>query len=543
MKAQKLIVTMAFPLALAGLSVHGQQFGPQSSFVEFVQSTPSCIPPKCPEPTVTYQPPYPELGQYSVAGACAPIHSALSARVVLRDDETLRSALMRLQELSITKEINGVIEVPWGADTVQCDSLRIRKSDAALRQLTIRGVTGPDRQQPRFYCRSAEPKYHLGGTIPARYVAPSFFRMAVDTGHPEIAFENLHIDGYGGALKLGNSGDYVVRNSYLHHGPDNGIASANIERLQDSGADSSASFTLQLCGSEISHYGQSNSKHNLYLHRALGGGRDNPLWMAQGAVNSWSEVLVVDSLIHSPGWGSAFKSIANKNILVRNKFFSELETDPGYPNSERFSAQMLIDVPACSENIIRGNELHGLKTTKHAGGVALLGLRNRRTAIRGCDIPTAWESGRLAEDAAPSKVDGAVHQDKYWRDLGGAVLFTTSVEGNYFEVKGAYAHLQTAVEVAGTYPVYEGSMKQSCWLPTTKSWYERSRVYLKDNHYAGFRDFEKIFRIAPRNHSLLCQNSFQPPGPGPVTTLEKLIDMGSGETYHYQGSNRSMQAR
>jgi hypothetical protein len=123
------------------------------------------------------------------------------------------------------------------------------------------------------------------------------------------------------------------------------------------------------------------------------------------------------------------------------------------------------------------------------------------------------------------------------------VLFTTSVEGNYFEVKGAYAHLQTAVEVAGTYPVYEGSMKQSCLLPTTKSWYERSRVYLKDNHYAGFRGFERIFRIAPRNHSLLCQNSFQPPGPGPVTTLEKLIDMGSGETYHYQGSNRSMQAR
>jgi hypothetical protein len=26
-------------------------------------------------------------------------------------------------------------------------------------------------------------------------------------------------------------------------------------------------------------------------------------------------------------------------------------------------------------------------------------------------------------------------------------------------------------------------------------------------------------------------------------TLEKLIDMGSGETYHYQGSNRSMQER
>jgi hypothetical protein len=212
--------------------------------------------------------------------------------VVLRDDETLRSALKRPQELSITNEINGVIEVPWSADTVQCDSLRIRKGDAALRRLTIQGVTGPDRQQPRFYCRSAESKYSLGGTIPAQYVAPSFFRMAVDKDHPEIMFENLHIDGYGGALKLGNSGAYVVRNSYLHHVPDNGIAAANIERLQDSGVDSSASFILQLCGSEISHYGQGNSKHNLYLHRALGGGGDNPLWMAQGAVNSWLGVSV-----------------------------------------------------------------------------------------------------------------------------------------------------------------------------------------------------------------------------------------------------------
>lgn len=536
MGAQRIILAIALILAPTGLSVNREEMGAVPEYSENGQQVLSCSPPHCPEPRVSYRPDYPELGQYSLTQMCAAVHTASSLRITLRNTETLESAVRRLHELSGSDKINGVIEIPWNVDTVQCDSLRIMKSDTQLSSLTIKGVPGPAGEQPRFYCRSAQAKYDLGGTIPRHSVTPYFFRMALDTQWHQVMFENLHIDGYGGALKLGNSGHYVVRNSYMHHGPDNGVASANLEYVQDRGGDTDIGFSLQVCGSEISHYGQDNSKHNFYVHRALGGGGENPLWMALGAANSWSEVAVVDSVIHSPGWGSAFKSIANRNVIVGNKFFSELTTDTSYPVSERFSAQMLIDVPSCSTNIIRNNSLHGVKNTRRAGGATMLGLRNRRTAMRGCDIPMAWHWESFGDASVPTKIDGPAHDDDWWRNLNGGVLFSTSIEDNVFEVEGIYSHLQTAIEFAGTYPVYEGFMKQSCLLPTPESWYERSRVYLKDNVYAGFSDSSKIFRVAARKHSILCQDQSQPTGPGPVKKLESVIGMGLGEIYHYQQS-------
>ena len=100
----------------------------------------------------------------------------------------------------------------------------------------------------------------------------------------------------------------------------------------------------------------------------------------------------------------------------------------------------------------------------------------------------------------------------------------------------APAQRQTAIEIAGTYPVYEGLMQQSCLLPTPDSWYERARVSLTNNRYTGFSSFEKIFRISARNHSILCRDQPRPIGPGAVKKLEKHIDMGPGEIYHYQRS-------
>lgn len=490
---------------------------------------PSCIVGGCPEPALTYSPSYPPLGQYSVPQMCEAIHSESAPTVTLFDGETLHSAAQRLAVISPT---GGVLAVPYNADTVQCDSLKLNKKLHFSGGLTLKGLPGPNGEQPRFYCRSDDERYGLGGTIPADQVATAFLIAA--QLHHTLLIENIHVDGYKSALKLGTKGTHVVRNSWFHHGPHNGISSGNTGgpgKDPYRGIEDTNRFSLQACGLEVSHYGQGNHTHNFYMHRGLGGGGENPYWLAEGSYNSWSEVTLIDSLVHSPGWASAYKSIANKNNIHNNRFYSTLKTDPSFSMKGKH-AQMLIDVPSCSQNTITGNELHNFKPSANAGGSAIVGLRGRRTAMRGCDIPLVWLPYATKDVRVPTakNPNAAIHTAQWWTAQEDTIWFPTIFENNLVTVSGKYAMRQTAIEIYGTYWIYEGPKKVGCFLETPETWYERSRLYANKNTYVGFKDREHIYATVARKHNKNCLNQPQPKGPGPSSDLYQA---GPLEVYQY----------
>ena len=71
----------------------------------------------------------------------------------------------------------GIINVPWYADTVQCDKLWARNRRVMETGVTIRGLAGPGGQQPRFYCR----RDVRDGTIPKEHKA-SFLSIGAAPG-------------------------------------------------------------------------------------------------------------------------------------------------------------------------------------------------------------------------------------------------------------------------------------------------------------------------------------------------------------------------
>lgn len=493
------------------------------------QSTPlseDCQVPDCPVPTLSYTPSYPTIGEYSVDGVCAAIHDHSATVVTLGKGERLASAVERLKSSS---PAGGVIAIPWDSPT-QCDSLRLHKTYFSG-GITLRGISGPNGQQPRFYCRSSDPRRKLGGTIPRDQVPRSFLSVS-GSNHHTVLIENIHVDGYKGAIKFANKGTNVIRNSWFHHGGHNGISSGNTggpSKNPYKGIEQRNRFSLEMCGSEISHYGQANHTHNFYMHRGLGGGGENPDWMAMGAYDSWSEVTLVDNLCHSPGWASCFKSIANKNNIYNNKFYSELVTDPSFIGKGK-QAQMLIDIPSCSHNIITGNELHNFKPTKRAGGSAIIGFRGRRTAMRGCEVPLVWTPYKNKSSPIPQArfPDSPIHTEAWWKEQKGKIVFPTVLSNNKITVSGEFAHRQSAIHIWGTYWLYEGPKKVNCFLETPTNWYERSRLYASDNTYIGFKDKASIYVVKARRHNEKCLNQPAPKGPGPSADL---FEIGEGEIY------------
>lgn len=442
---------------------------------------------------------------YSIAGACDAIHDQASATVTLEPGELMQNAMERLRQLSPD---GGVIEIPEGT-TTQCDSLTLKEDHYFKDGLTLRGVGSP-----RFYCRSDFAKYKLGGTVPHEEVESHF--LSASGAHHNVLIEGIEVDGYKSAIKYGDRGEYIIRNSWLHHGPGSGVSSGNTGGSGKNpyrGIEDPSRFSLEVCGSEVSHYGQGNHTHNFYMHRALGGGPGGD------GFDTWSAVLLVDNVIHSPGWASAYKSIANENVIINNTFFSHL-----YGGS-RFHAQMLVDIPSCSRNMIKGNRFFSSKPSKNAGGSAILGLRGRRTAMRGCEVPLAWHPYTNKNSPVPLAKDpnDPVHTEQWWTEQNGRIWFPAIIEDNVFTVSGTYRHRQTAIEISGTYWVYEGPKKVSCFLPTPNNWYERSRLYSSGNTFTGFKK-GKIYKTILRKHNKNCVNQPQPPGPGPSNDLYEVVN-------------------
>ena len=443
-----------------------------------------------PVPPVTYQPSLPPVGKYSVAGICEPIHESTAPSITLNDGESLASAYARLQSASNNQ--GGVINIPWNVRLNQCDSLRVARKRIMSGGVTIRGLPGPNGEQPRFYCRTEK----RDGTVPHSEVAGRFMSFG-DTrkdgkGSPanqRVLVENLHVDGYKTAFNLPKSGHIILRNNYVHHQFGNAVVYSNLEWP--------ARLTLEICGNEVAHAGYGNALHGFYLHRGL-----HP--------ESSAEIALVDNLCHSTPYSSCFKSIANKHVVKGNRFYQSLDTDPSY--EKRYSS-MLLDIAACADNLIEDNEFHGHKPEANKFGDILIGIRNRKKIVKGCDRPP-YDSSQF-------------NDPDYWSSLGGAKVFPTIIKRNSFTAGPDFGERLFAITAMGTFPNEElRGFGPAKLLEPPPGWYERSRVYVSENTYTGFAA-DHLYRSLPPGH---C--SVEKCGPPPAREPDSdLIEVGKGETY------------
>jgi hypothetical protein len=478
---------------------------------------PECLPPgQVDWPAITYSPTFPTLGTYSVAGACPTVEDVADAKVTLLDNELLQVAYERLRVLAPTG--GGILEIPWDVDINTCDTLRINENKMLAGPLTIQGTVGPAGQIPRFYCRSDT----RDGTVERQSVAGEFFAfLGEHDDTTPVVFEQIHVDGYKKAVMGPRKGHLIVRNNYLHHGLSDGIAHSNNET-------GSGGLELEICGNEISHFGQGNTIHNSYVHRSLGGrGGDTNLDGIPGGGptgvhnESWNSLMYVDNLCHSSPFSHCLKSTANENHVEGNTFWGTLVTDASY--TERIGST-LVDLIACAKNDIINNDFHSYKPEAGKYGDQVIGIRNRRTAVRGCDIPSAWEPYTIP----PAAIPGPVHTDAYWTALGGAIQFPTTIEDNNFYIDGEYGWRYYAITMYGTYWNHETTLgSPSCWLASPLTWYERARVYADNNTYWNY-DAAYLYRNMPPGHNYYDHCPVESPaGPGPDNDM---IEAGVGET-------------
>ena len=442
-----------------------------------------------PVPPVNYRPRLPPLGTYSVPGVCQSVHDERAPQVTLEDGETLQAAYKRLK--AIDPKSGGIINVPWNVKINQCDNLRVGRRWIMSGGVTIRGILGPNGEQPHFYCRREERQ----GTIPKKHGRGKFLQFTEARGkdgakkaaNQQVVIENLHIDGYNTAISPPRSGRFIIRNNYIHHQLSNAIVMSDLDEPWQ--------FTIEICGNEVAHAGRGNSEHGFYIHRGL-----HP--------ESSVDVVLVDNLIHSTPFSSGFKSIANKHTIKGNRFYQSLDTDPNY---EKQYSSMLIDVPACAENVIEGNEFHAHKPKADSFGDILIGIRNRKS-IRGCDRPP-YDSEKFNDPG-------------YWASLKGEKIFRTIIRDNKFRAgSGAYDKKLYAVTAMGTFPNKPlRTFGPAVLLEPPPGWYERSRVYVSNNEYWGFAE-DRLYRESPPSH---CEKPKCGRAPSRKPDGD-LIEVGGGE--------------
>ena len=356
------------------------------------------------------------------------------------------------------------------------------------------------------------------GTIPKADVQGFFIQVSASAGRPDpvMLVERIHSDGYKTAITMPVRGKVVLRNNYLHHGPSDGLVFGNNELGE-------GTLDAEICGNEISHFGQGNTIHNSYLHRSLGGAGDNP---DLDGNSSYTKVTYIDNLCHSASHAHCYKSIANENVIMYNEFYEQLDTDPSY--TKKYSTT-LIDVAACALNNIQHNYIERVKPSATSGGDQMIGLRGRRTKVRGCDMPQMYGT-----DSPPTRIEGPWHTNAYWNDLNGRIVFPQIIEHNTFHVKGEFADRLYATTHFGTYPVFEtGLGGDTCYLETPSAWYERAVALVDNNNYTNMQQ-DRWYRVMLAGHGGRghCEKipgyETPPPGPGPGPA-EDMFQPGSGE--------------
>jgi hypothetical protein len=476
---------------------------------------------------VQYQPTFPPLGQYSVAGVCEAFDYA--ATVTLQDGEALNDAFDRLAAKGMA---TGAILIPWDVDTLQCDQIRPSLNDA-IHTLGLLGQPGPNGEQPRFYCRRSD----FDGTIVKGKGFAGYFAQ-VRNGRQEVGgkeqrvnflMENIHVDGYAQWVYMPTALNIRMRNNYMHHATNDGITTPSISFYDDE----KDGIDFQACGNEISHAGNGNASHCLYLHRS-----------ERASFGTTIDVKFVDNVIHSCNYSSAFKSIANTNLVAGNQFYKRLETDPSYTPK---GTQMMVDIPTCSQGLEISNNLFHYNRVD-AGwmpGNSMIGLRNRAN-MYGCDIPQPpylKENVKLPDGTKVQCYRDPLHpacaiptsefwNDSYWSANAPDNVIPAYIKNNRFEVPAdAYkGDVAVAVESWGSFPYFKPSMNnKSCVLPRPDGWYERTMAYLTGNTYVGMN----------REYAVLESPMFTESGTdscgvdyvGNPESNWDLITQGAGETY------------
>jgi hypothetical protein len=453
--------------------------------------------PECPRATVTYKPTFPPLGDYSVPGVCEAIHDESATQVTLQEGELLKDALLRMRaDPTYDSNVGGIINLPWDVKIQECDFLDYNYNLPDQGGITVRGIPGPKGELPRLYCRYDSQD---NGTIPqgARATVALQFQLGkVLTTGSKALVENVHVDGYNRGINCGMK-HCVLRNVYVHHSIDNGIASGDFhDRFEDT--------TFEVCGIEASHNGRSD-RHNFYMHR------NNTLGFK-------STFTLVDSKSHSCNGCSSVKSIANENYILNNHIQTTRVTDPSFP--EKRSVKLL-DIIMCAQNQVSGNTFDAYKPTTK-GGVDVLAFRNRRN-IFGCDEPEpAWEG---AYDNPTKILDAVTNDPAWWTAQNGAIQFRTDFFNNRVNVTGQYADQWYAIQAMGTYPnrVWVQLKNPTCLLEAPATWYERSKIYVSNNTYTG--NWAGLYENRPPYHwSDYCPPLPSGPGPG-----DDMFVIGDGE--------------
>ena len=414
-------------------------------------------------------------GPFRIKGACDYQTDPSWPEFTMEHGETLNTFVMRA---SASSPRGLILNIPaGGVEDRVCQRARMKKRNRPD-HVVVRGIPDEEGNLPRLYCRSSK----RDGNIPNNKVVSTPFALS---GSKTTVFDSLHIDGYKRSLYL-NSGSQraVIKSSYLHHAMEDGILWSNQKSP-------GSTLSVEICGSEVAHSGRGNVKHNIYGHRGLNG--------------SQVKLTIVDSLFHSPNSSSNIKSIANTNVLVGNRILSQLDTDPSF---KRRWASMNVDIASCAQNVIEDNEITYWR--RHNIGKYNIGLRNRATAIKGCDVPP-YDSDRF-------------NDPEYWASTEDR--FITRIQRNVFRAEPEETHgLRSTPEAVyairswGTWPRQSVTLGKQGLLqpPTDKNgsliWKERHVVVVDNNRYIGF-DRNKIYSSATVGH---CEQSR--PGCWPIPSI------------------------
>ena len=440
----------------------------------------NCVP-NCAEPVEDYIPNLPTLGSYASApaGICTELpHEVGVAEVTLASGETLNNAFDRLKVIDQGDGTydGGVINVPYETDTVQCDTFYANVGalapDDGTYKLSIKGTPDPlTGRLPRFYCRDIG----RDGTISSAENAGTFYTPGAPNTR-QLLVENIEIDGYKKHFAVGNGGRLVLRNMYMHHAFGDGVAFSNAY-IGDS------DFSVEVCGGEHAFSGRDNVQHQFYIHRGVASGQSGTREV---------RAHFYDNKIHSCGYSSCIKSIANENYVKGNWIKMSANPDGAETDSTftRQYSQIAVDWAVCSTTEIIDNTIIGYKPSASATGDFLIAGRNRAKIVNGCDTPSYYTYTTDVTSDGPYDTDAPnpdFFDDAFWTGLGGAKTKITKVEDNTFIIgEGPADSFYYALDITGTFPLWEARLGIAYWLQAPTLWYERSQTQLSGNTYIGF---------------------------------------------------------
>lgn len=391
---------------------------------------------------------------------CEPIHGPDAPTVTLGSTgtETLNKAHDRL--LAINGAAGGVILVPHDAP-VACDKLykftRLANKHASV---TIRGVPGPAGERPRFECFDSTGAKGVGTwmSFGKPLYLPNTTTPITDPSSIQIMVEDVDIVGYNVQVLIqAGVGKAVLKN--VRHLDGSGTCVKNQELEGD------LRLAWEICGGENARCGQGNINHGYYLHGNI-----------EQQDTGHSTVYYGGGWCHDARGSHCFKSTANRNIIVGNLFETGTHWDAPYEPTE------LLDMMACSNNVVRGNVFRS--NSKYGHTAYLL----HRHDLDGCPMPR-YESPEYQDGSFFAMVRALGTDSASGSAAANPYMKGTFVSGNVFEELGNYApgYEPMVYGIYGTFPADPPTYYSFYYVqkPVPANWVERSTLYFANNIVVG----------------------------------------------------------